>query len=62
MGLGFAVTMLLVAAFWGTFAWGTWTANWSIVIPMITILAVVAGVGAVFALVSDLYKRFFRSR
>jgi hypothetical protein len=29
---------------------------------MITILAVVAGVGAVFALVSDLYKRFFRSR
>lgn len=62
MGLGFAVTTLLVSAFWGTLAWGTWTANWSILIPMITIVAVVAGVGAIFAVASDLYKRFFRSR
>lgn len=61
MGVGFAATLLLVGAFWGAFAWGVWTANWAILEPLIHILGVVIGVGVVAAIVSDLYKRFFRS-
>jgi hypothetical protein len=62
MGLGFAVIVAVVGAFWGTFAWGIWTEDWSILEPMSSILGVVVGVGVVVAVASDLYKRFFRSR
>jgi hypothetical protein len=62
MGLGFAAVVLVAGAFWGAFAWGIWTTNWAILEPLAHVLAVVVGVGAVFALISDLYKRFFRSR
>ena len=43
-------------------AWGIWTENWAILMPMAKIIGVVVGVGAVVAVVSDLYRRFFRSR
>jgi hypothetical protein len=62
MGAGLAATSLLVAAFWGTFAWGTWTVNWAVLEPMIHILGVVVGVGIVIAIVSDLYKKLVRAR
>jgi hypothetical protein len=62
MGVGFAVTVSLVAAFWGAFAWGIWTDNWAILEPLMHVLGVAIGVGVVFAVASDLYKRFFRSR
>jgi hypothetical protein len=62
MGAGLAVTSLLVCAFWGTFAWATWTVNWAILEPMIHITGVVVGVGAVIAIVSDLYKKLVRAR
>jgi hypothetical protein len=62
MGAGFAVISLIVGAFWGTFAWGMWTTNWAILEPLTHIIGVVVGVGVVAALVSDLYKRFVRSR
>jgi hypothetical protein len=61
-GVGFAATLLLVGAFWGAFAWGKWTTNWALLEPLMHVLGVVVGVGVVFAVVSDLYKRFFRSR
>jgi hypothetical protein len=62
MGLGFAAMLLLVGAFWGTFAWGVWTANWAILEPLAHILGVVVGVGVVVAVVSDLAKKLFRFR
>ena len=62
MGLGFVAVLLVVGAFWGAFAWGMWTTNWAILEPLTHIIALVVGVGAVVAVVSDLYKRFFRSR
>ena len=62
MGLGLAAVSLLVGAFWGAFAWGIWANDWAILKPLVYIVAVVVGVGAVFALFSDLRKRFLRSR
>jgi hypothetical protein len=62
MGVGFAFVLLVVAAFWVAFAWGTWSSNWAILEPLIQCLGVVAGVGAVIAVASDLHRRFFRSR
>jgi hypothetical protein len=61
-GVGFTATLLLVGAFWGAFAWGIWTANWALLEPLAHVLAVVIVVGAVVAVTSDLYKKFFRSR
>ena len=62
MGLGLAASMLIVGAFWGAFAYGIWTENWTMLMPLVGVVAPVAGVGAIIALISDLYKRFFRSR
>jgi hypothetical protein len=62
MGLGFAITLLLVGAFWGAFAWGIWTTNWAILEPLAHLLGVTVGIGIVVAVVSDLYKKLFRSR
>jgi hypothetical protein len=61
-GIGFAATLLVVGAFWGTFAWSVWTVNWAMLLPLIEITAAVVGVGAVLAIASDLYKKLFRSR
>lgn len=61
-GVGFAVVSLVVGAFWGAFAWGMWTTNWAILEPLTHIIGVVIGVGVVAAVVSDLYRRLFRSR
>jgi hypothetical protein len=62
MGLGFAVALLVAGTFWGAFAWGIWMSDWSLLEPLAHVLGVVVGVGVVFALVSDLYRRLFRSR
>ncbi|UCC64333.1 MAG: hypothetical protein JSV36_04560 [Anaerolineae bacterium] len=62
MGLGFAAVSLAIGAFWGAFAWGLWTTNWAILEPLTHIIGVVVGVGAVVAVVSNLYQKFFRSR
>ena len=62
MGLGFAATLLLVGAFWGAFAWGIWSESWALLEPLSHVLGVVVGVGVVVAVVSELRKRFFRSR
>jgi hypothetical protein len=61
-GVGFAGIALLVGAVWGAFAWGIWTNDWALLEPLTYILAVVVGVGAVVAVVSDLYKKLFRFR
>jgi hypothetical protein len=62
MGLGLAVTILIVGAFWGAFAYGIWTENWAMLIPLVRVVAAVVGVGAIIALISDLRRRFFQSR
>ena len=61
-GIGFAVTVCLAAGFWGAFAWAVWAENWTVLEPLMQVLGVVLVVGIAFAVVSDLYKRFFRSR
>lgn len=61
-GVGFAITVCLAAGFWGALAWAIWAENWAILEPLMHVLGVVLGVGIVFAVVSDLYRRFFRSR
>jgi hypothetical protein len=61
-GAGFAITVILAAGFWGTFAWAIWAENWAVLEPLMHILGVVLVVGIAYAVVSDLYKRFFRSR
>ena len=61
-GLGLAATILIVGAFWGAFAYGIYTENWAILTPLTKVVGVVVGVGVVIALLSDLRRRFFRSR
>ncbi len=61
-GLGLAVTILIVGAFWGAFAYGLWTENWAMLIPLVAVVTAVVGVGVIIAIISDLYRRFFRSR
>jgi hypothetical protein len=61
-GVGMALVLLVVAAFWGVFAWGMWTVNWTILEPLIQITVAVVGVGVVIAVASDLYKKLFRAR
>ena len=61
-GMGLALLILIVGAFWGAFAYGIWAENWAILKPLTQVVGVVVGVGAVIALFSDLRRRFFRSR
>ena len=61
-GVGLALLIAVVGAFWGAFAWGIWSNSWAFLNPLSHILGVVVGVGAVIALASDLYRRTFRSR
>ena len=61
-GLGLAVTILIVGTFWGGFAYGIWTENLAMLMPLVGVVAAVVGVGAIIAIISDLYRRFFRSR
>ena len=61
-GVGFTITVVLAAGFWGTFAWAIWAENWAVLEPLMHILGVVLVVGIAYAVISDLYKRFFRSR
>ena len=62
MGLGFSALSLIVGTFWGAFAWGIWSNNWALLEPLVHVLGIVVGIGAVVAVVSDLYKKFVRSR
>jgi hypothetical protein len=61
-GLGLAVTILVVGAFWGAFAYGIWTESWAMLIPLAGVVAAVVGVGAIIALFLDLRRRFLQPR
>ena len=56
IGLGFILGGLVYAAFWGLFAYATWTQNWAILKPLVSFLGVVLGVGIA---VSILVKMFY---
>ena len=62
MGLGLAVSILVVGAFWGAFAYGIWTESWAMLMPLVEVVAAVVGMGAIIGLILDLRRRFFRSR
>ncbi len=61
-GLGLAVTVLIAGAFWGAFAYGLWTENLAMLMPLVGVVTAMVVVGVIIALISDLYRRFFRSR
>ena len=65
-GSGFVVLALIVAAFWGLFAYATWTVNLAMLEPLIRILASVVGVGIAasiaVSILYSLYRSIFRSR
>ena len=57
MGVGMMGVALLVAAFWGFFAYVVWTRNMAMVEVMVRILATVVGIGAVVAVLQSLYRQ-----
>jgi len=61
-GIGLAVAALLGGAFWGVLDWGIWTNDLTLLAPLMQFVGVVIAVGIVAAVVSDLYKKLFRSR
>jgi len=61
-GWAFILGALLVAAFWGVFAYAAGTFNMVMLEPLIRILSGVVGVGATISVLYSLYRRSSRSR
>jgi len=61
-GWAFILGALLVAAFWGFFAYAVATFNMVMLEPLIRILAGVVGVGATISVLYSIYQRANRSR
>ena len=40
-----AASSLIAGAFFGVFAWASWTTNWTLLAPMIKVLGIILGVG-----------------
>ncbi len=59
---GTIVIALLVAAFWGAFAWVVWTSNLALLDPLLRILGVVLGVMIVGRILLTIYQNITRSR
>jgi hypothetical protein len=52
---------LLLGAFWGAFIYASWTVNWAMLKPLITILAIVFAVGFVISLISTTLQKVSKS-
>ena len=50
-GWGMLIVGLIVGAFFAVFAWAAWTVNWSILVPLITALGIILGVGIAASIV-----------
>ncbi len=65
-GWGMIVIALVVAAFWGVFAWAAWTVNMALLTPLITVLGYALGIAIagsiIFSIFRDIYRRITRSR
>jgi hypothetical protein len=61
-GWAFILSALLVAAFWGTFAYAVGTLNLAMLEPLIRILGGVVGVGATVSVLYSIYRKSSRSR
>ena len=61
-GWAFILGALLVAAFWGFFAYAVGTFNMGMLEPLIRILAGVVGVGATISVLYSVYQKANRSR
>jgi hypothetical protein len=61
-GWGLVVLGVVVGAFWGLIAYATWTVNWAMLKPLISILAIVFCVGLVFSLIYTTIQKISKSR
>jgi len=61
-GWGFVVLGLALLAFWGFFAYATWTQNWALLTPLITFLGVVMGVGMAISILYSMFQKIIKSR
>ena len=61
-GGAFILLALVVAAFWGVFAYSVWTLNLAMLEPLIGILSVVMGVGIVISMLFTTFQKIFKSR
>ena len=61
-GWAFVLGALLVAAFWGVFAYAVGTFNMVMLEPLIRVLAGVVGVGATISVLYSIYQKATRSR
>jgi len=57
-GWGFILMGLAVAAFWGLFAYATWTLNWAMLKTLISIL----GVGMTISILYAIFQKILKSR
>lgn len=60
-GWGVMLTAVVIAAFWGLFAYSVWTRNWAMLELLVGILAAVVGVGVAIQVVYSLYRSISRS-
>jgi hypothetical protein len=61
-GWAFILIALVVAVFWGFFAYSVWTLNLAMLEPLIGILGVVMGVGIVISMLFTTFQKIFKSR
>lgn len=65
-GVGYIVGGLAFAAFWGLFAYATWTQSYELLKPLIGFLGVVMGVGIaasiLYSMISTTFQKLFKSR
>ena len=61
-GAGTILISLVVAAFWGMFAYATWTSNWAMLNPLIRILTSVMGIGITVSILLSIAQKVLKAR
>jgi hypothetical protein len=59
-GWAFILLALVVAAFWGFFAYAVGTLNMALIAPLVTILGVLMGVGIAVSIVLSIFQKLIR--
>ncbi len=59
-GAGFILLALVAAAFWGLFAYATWTQNWVILKPLISLLGILMGFGMALSILVGMVRTTVR--